>query len=65
MNNFLNSEDCIGCTACATVCPKKAITMVLNEDGFYEPKINEQLCIDCGKCTTICPIQNLHKKINR
>lgn len=59
MNNISNYKDCTGCTSCATICPKKAITMILNEDGFYEPKVNEQLCINCGKCIKICPAQNL------
>lgn len=46
---------CTGCFACQNVCPKNAISLPENGEGFYEPVIDEDLCIDCGLCDKICP----------
>lgn len=53
-----NKESCCGCTACESICPKNAITMIPDEEGFFYPKINQESCIDCGKCKKVCPFQN-------
>ena len=45
---------CTSCQMCAAVCAKKAITIQLNEDGFYRPYIDEDKCVDCGLCTKVC-----------
>ena len=50
--------ECNGCGACASYCSQKAITMVLDKEGFYYPSINEDKCIDCRICERMCP----HKK---
>lgn len=49
---------CTGCSACMNVCPVHAITMVLNEKGFFEPAIDSNKCIDCQKCRKTCPAIN-------
>lgn len=49
---------CCGCGACANKCPKKAIEMVEDNNGFLFPKINKNLCVDCGLCNKACPILN-------
>lgn len=46
----VDSAGCIGCTACVSVCPTKAITMV---EG--KAIINPTECIGCGVCATVCP----------
>lgn len=46
---------CTGCFACENICPKHAITLPENNEGFYEPIIEDSLCIDCGLCDKICP----------
>ena len=38
---------CCGCGACMEICPKKAITMVQDAEGFRYPKINRFKCIEC------------------
>jgi len=48
--------DCTGCTACAQGCPKSAITMSRDREGFLYPVVSPQLCIHCGRCTAVCPI---------
>ena len=47
--------DCTGCFACASICPKKCITMIKDEEEFSYPKINENLCIHCNLCIKVCP----------
>ena len=51
--------ECTGCSACANSCPSKAISMVLNEDGFLNPKIDFSKCIDCGMCVKKCSVINV------
>ena len=51
-------ENCCGCSACASACPKQCIEMKKDKEGFLYPIINEELCIDCGLCEKVCPILN-------
>lgn len=53
---FENKEDCFGCMACVAVCPKDAIEMVRDEQGFDYPQINREKCINCGLCKKACQI---------
>ena len=53
-----NRADCNGCEACANICPKNAITMTRDAEGFSYPKINPELCIKCGQCDATCPSLN-------
>ena len=60
MTNCVNKlkYDCCGCTACYSACPTKAITMTLDYEGFFYPKIDKLQCINCGKCKKVCPLCN-------
>ena len=51
---------CYGCTACYSICPTAAITMVKNDRGYRIPEINENLCINCGRCNKVCPRLNFN-----
>ena len=53
---FDRKEECCGCTACFSVCPKSAIIMTEDEEGFEYPHIDESKCIRCYICTKVCPI---------
>lgn len=53
-----DKELCSGCTACKNICPKEAIEMVKDEEGFLYPKVNKEKCIKCGKCKKVCPVLN-------
>ncbi len=45
---------CCGCGECEAVCPKNAITMKQNTQGFYYPIIDESKCVDCSLCVKHC-----------
>ena len=57
---LLNSQKstCCGCTACASICPKQAIAMIPDENGFIYPHINPEKCVNCNLCETVCSYQN-------
>ena len=55
MNNISFISDCYGCGVCAAACPKRIISIELNFDGFYEPKLEDDTaCVDCGMCLEVC-----------
>lgn len=60
--NINNNDLCCGCTACSTVCKKGAISVQLNEFGFYKATVDKDKCIDCGLCVQMCPVLNLGQK---
>lgn len=49
---------CDGCHACYSVCPKDAINMEIDDEGFWYPKVDNDKCVDCNKCEKVCPILN-------
>jgi coenzyme F420-reducing hydrogenase beta subunit len=51
---YTQKEECSGCAACMNICPKAAITMKPDEDGFLYPFIKEDLCVACGMCKKVC-----------
>ena len=56
---YERKEDCCGCTACYAVCPRSAIAMMPDEEGFDYPIIDPLLCVRCGLCMKTCPIRNI------
>ena len=55
---FKNKKDCCACGACLNICPKQAIKMQEDENGFLYPIIDNNKCIKCGLCVKTCALQN-------
>ena len=63
-DKFVKIEEkdlCCGCTACYSVCPKNAIKMVRDNEGFLYPEVDKEKCVNCGMCKKVCPILNKAK----
>lgn len=57
--NKLNiKQECTGCRMCEQICPKNAIKMEEDGEGFLIPVVDENLCINCGLCLKKCPQLN-------
>ena len=54
----LKKEDCCGCHSCYNACPKKAIQMISDDEGFLYPEIEADKCVSCGICVNKCPAVN-------
>ncbi len=54
---YKQKEDCTGCSACYTICPVNAISMVEDKEGFCYPQIDINKCICCNSCIKICPLK--------
>ena len=55
---YFHEKDCIGCTACAQVCPAKAIDCedkIINGKGKRSLLVHWDICIFCGQCQANCP----------
>lgn len=48
-------DRCTGCGACASGCPKGAIHLLPDREGFVYPTVTDA-CIQCGHCSHICPV---------
>ncbi|MBR4311492.1 MAG: Coenzyme F420 hydrogenase/dehydrogenase, beta subunit C-terminal domain [Akkermansia sp.] len=54
VKNVKDVEFCTGCGLCESLCPRRAITMQINEDGFLSPHIDVDACTNCGVCLAKC-----------
>lgn len=52
------NEKCIGCGACAEVCPAKAISVV-DEGNVRRIEVAYGSCIFCGQCAENCPTKGI------
>lgn len=49
-----NKEECCGCTACAAICPKHAISFQYDSEGFLYPQVDLNKCVGCLRCERVC-----------
>ena len=54
-------EDCCGCSACYAICPKSAISIQPDEEGFDYPVVDASKCVSCYMCLQVCPIKAMKK----
>lgn len=47
--------NCCGCQACFNACPRGAITMQEDAEGFLYPHVDQSECVNCGLCERVCP----------
>ena len=59
MNKICEDNKCTGCGLCANICPVNAISLELNNEGFYIPNINNDKCINCLLCEKKCKELNV------
>ena len=65
MKNISYIQNCFGCGVCAASCGKKIISIELNRDGFYEPRISEpEKCTNCGICLDVCAFNHKERSLN-
>lgn len=64
MEEILEKNKCTGCSACQNICPKHAISMTMDEDGFRYPVIDKDKCINCGLCKKTCPVINTKENLS-
>lgn len=57
-NSIKDSLYCCGCRACEQICPKQAISMINDNEGFLKAYVNTSKCINCGLCKKICPAES-------
>lgn len=53
-----NREQCTGCGACYSICPKNCISMKEDNEGFLYPDINSDGCVHCSMCKSVCPVHS-------
>ena len=46
--------ECTGCGACSAACSKGALSISLNDEGFFAPSVDKSRCVDCGACKNVC-----------
>lgn len=57
----VTSASCSGCTACVAVCPRQAIIVQSDIEGFSVPRVDEVKCVNCGLCLKVCPADAAYK----
>jgi NADH-quinone oxidoreductase subunit F len=53
----IDKEKCVGCTACARVCPVNCISGEVRKPHEIDPDI----CTRCGSCITVCRFNAIDK----
>lgn len=62
MQILKKNKMCTACGACENICPKNAIQMKEDVQGFLYPSIDEEKCINCKLCEKVCQSLDTIKK---
>ena len=65
MIDICPTTDCTGCSACFSICPRHAVTLIPDQEGFLHPQIDQDLCIDCDLCRKACPARQTPSRKDR
>ena len=61
MNNapilFEKPTECCGCAACVNICPREAIEMKEDTEGFLYPVVDSNKCVNCHLCEKVCALK--------
>ena len=60
--NVCGKQNCVGCGACVSACPKECISLSPDKHGFYRATIDSDKCVRCGICKKTCPVLNKTEK---
>ncbi|MBE5922596.1 MAG: (Fe-S)-binding protein [Lachnospiraceae bacterium] len=60
-----NKSECCGCAVCCALCPKEAIIMTADEEGYLYPRIDEAKCVRCSLCLKVCRFKQDQKERGR
>lgn len=60
----LSEQLCVGCGACASICPHNAISLQPDTLGYFRANIDKNKCTLCGACKIVCPALKQPKKDN-
>ena len=56
------SDKCVGCGVCGLVCPKGAVALREDREGFLRPVVDVCRCVSCGACVRSCPVNRDSKE---
>lgn len=62
---FYINEKCTGCGLCFRLCPRNAIKLKRNREGFIYPEVIKAKCVNCHKCEEVCPVDTKLEKFSR
>jgi hydrogenase-4 component H len=54
----LNGDLCLGCGACAAVCPPRTI-FVIDEEDTRSIQVDYARCTYCARCEEVCPVGSI------
>lgn len=54
----LADEKCVGCGACMAACPKDAVSLHPDAEGFLKANIDTAKCVECDMCRKVCSALN-------
>ena len=54
---YRTKDECCGCSACVSSCPKGALSMFPDIEGFLYPIVDASKCVGCGICCKVCPLK--------
>jgi coenzyme F420 hydrogenase subunit beta len=55
INDVVSWQLCLGCGACASICPQKNIELSDVINVGIRPVVRADACQDCGECLRVCP----------